>query len=221
MIFYSYKDYLLDRLMPEYGKEMKIFEALFSKKVDLRDISEENSCTVALAFGLRLDYKSHCISKRKGYEEEFGKLSFAELIFVLSDIYASFPEVKAFYPLGSDKFEIFHDIYFEIVGILNKMGDISTLFKEKYVTLALEKSIRALYGKKKFDGVSKSCKDHLGNEYQSYADLARAYGIGTTLFWRRYKRDGWDLERALTTPTTKKAKYDRKLIKNARKNQPI
>lgn len=221
MIFYSYKDYLLDRLMPEYGKEMKIFEALFSKRVDLSDISEENGCTVALTFGLRLDYKSRCISKKIRYEEELGKLNFAELIFVLSDIYASFPEVKAFYPLGNDKFEIFHDIYFEIVEILNEMGDISTLFKEKYVNLALEKPIRALYGKKRFDGMSKSCKDHLGNTYDSYADLARAYGISTTLLWRRYKRDGWDLERALTTPTAKKSKYDRKLIKNTRKNQPI
>ena len=46
--------------------------------------------------------------------------------------------------------------------------------------------------------VGKTCKDHLGNEYQSIASMCCAYGIPRNVYHRRIK-DGWDLEKALTT----------------------
>ena len=43
------------------------------------------------------------------------------------------------------------------------------------------------------------CQDHLGNQYISQTEMARAYGLTKEQFIGR-KRSGWDLERILTTP---------------------
>ena len=43
------------------------------------------------------------------------------------------------------------------------------------------------------------CQDHLGNHYISQAEMARAYGLTKEQFIAR-KRNGWDIERILTTP---------------------
>ena len=43
------------------------------------------------------------------------------------------------------------------------------------------------------------CQDHLGNQYISQAEMARAYGLTKEQFIAR-KRNGWDIERILTTP---------------------
>lgn len=43
------------------------------------------------------------------------------------------------------------------------------------------------------------CQDHLGNQYNSQTDMARAYGLTKEQFIAR-KRMGWDVERILTTP---------------------
>lgn len=43
------------------------------------------------------------------------------------------------------------------------------------------------------------CQDHLGNHYNSQAEMARAYGLTKEQFIAR-KRNGWDIERILTTP---------------------
>ena len=51
--------------------------------------------------------------------------------------------------------------------------------------------------------VGKTCVDHLGNEYASIATMCCAYGIPRNVYHRRLK-DGWDLERSLTTPVCRK-----------------
>ena len=43
------------------------------------------------------------------------------------------------------------------------------------------------------------CRDHLGNEYPSLTAMGKAYGIPYAALQRRLK-DGWETERALTTP---------------------
>lgn len=43
------------------------------------------------------------------------------------------------------------------------------------------------------------CQDHLGNQYISQTEMARAYGLTKEQFIAR-KRNGWDTERILTTP---------------------
>lgn len=43
------------------------------------------------------------------------------------------------------------------------------------------------------------CQDHMGNQYISQAEMARAYGLTKEQFIGR-KRSGWNLERILTTP---------------------
>ena len=47
--------------------------------------------------------------------------------------------------------------------------------------------------------MGKKCKDHKGNEYQSQAARALAYGLNDPAIQRRLKA-GWTLEKALTTP---------------------
>ena len=51
--------------------------------------------------------------------------------------------------------------------------------------------------------VGKTCVDHLGNIYESKATMCCKYGIPRNVFHRRLK-DGWDLEKALTTPPSRK-----------------
>lgn len=43
------------------------------------------------------------------------------------------------------------------------------------------------------------CQDHLGNQYNSQTEMARAYGLTKEQFIAR-KRMGWEVERILTTP---------------------
>lgn len=43
------------------------------------------------------------------------------------------------------------------------------------------------------------CQDHLGNQYISQTEMARAYGLTKEQYIAR-KRIGWDIERILTTP---------------------
>lgn len=43
------------------------------------------------------------------------------------------------------------------------------------------------------------CQDHLGNQYISQTEMARAYGLTKEQFIAR-KRNGWDIKRILTTP---------------------
>ena len=45
-------------------------------------------------------------------------------------------------------------------------------------------------------------KDHLGNEFNSYSDMCRSYGVGVNLFHSRLKL-GWSLERALLSKNCK------------------
>ena len=47
--------------------------------------------------------------------------------------------------------------------------------------------------------MSKTCTDHLGNEFRSLKDMCGKYGLGAKLFCSRIKM-GWTLEEALTTP---------------------
>ena len=49
----------------------------------------------------------------------------------------------------------------------------------------------------------KKCYDHLGNEYSSIATMCCAYGIPRNVYHRR-RKDGWDLEKSLTTPPSRK-----------------
>ena len=49
------------------------------------------------------------------------------------------------------------------------------------------------------------CRDHLGNEYPSLTELSKAYGIPYVSLQRRLK-EGWEMERALTTPVHKRPK---------------
>lgn len=51
--------------------------------------------------------------------------------------------------------------------------------------------------------VGKTCKDHLGNVYQSVATMCCKYGLPRNVYHRRIK-EGWDLEKALTTPPSRK-----------------
>lgn len=46
---------------------------------------------------------------------------------------------------------------------------------------------------------NKPCQDHLGNQYNSQIEMARAYGLTKDLFIAR-RRMGWSLEEILTTP---------------------
>lgn len=50
-------------------------------------------------------------------------------------------------------------------------------------------------------GRIKPCKDHLGKEYHSFPAMAKAYGLSSAILLRRLNHYGWDLKRALTTPT--------------------
>lgn len=45
----------------------------------------------------------------------------------------------------------------------------------------------------------KTCEDHLGNRYESIAEMCKHYNIKLSTFKRR-KKAGWDLKRALETP---------------------
>jgi hypothetical protein len=57
------------------------------------------------------------------------------------------------------------------------------------------------------NGTKIRCRDHLGNEYPSMTAMGEAYGMPIAALQRRLK-DGWELERALTTPVhTKPAVY--------------
>ena len=52
------------------------------------------------------------------------------------------------------------------------------------------------------------CKDHKGNIYESKGARARAYGLDVQIVSLRIK-NGWSLEKALTTPvkTKRKSKF--------------
>ena len=45
----------------------------------------------------------------------------------------------------------------------------------------------------------KKCKDHLGNDYSSKTERAKAYNLANNVVQTRLAI-GWSLERALTTP---------------------
>ncbi len=45
----------------------------------------------------------------------------------------------------------------------------------------------------------KPCTDHLGNKFKTAKDMCVFYGIPESTYMSR-KRQGWDLERILTTP---------------------
>ena len=47
------------------------------------------------------------------------------------------------------------------------------------------------------------CKDHLGNQYLSQTEMARAYGLTKGQFIAR-KRSGWSIEKILTTPVNER-----------------
>lgn len=49
-----------------------------------------------------------------------------------------------------------------------------------------------------------SVKDHLGNQYENQKALAMAYGISQSVLQHRLNSLNWPLEKALTTPTSKK-----------------
>lgn len=51
--------------------------------------------------------------------------------------------------------------------------------------------------------IGKTCHDHLGNIYESKATMCCKYGIPRNVFHRRIK-EGWSLEKALTTPPSRK-----------------
>lgn len=50
--------------------------------------------------------------------------------------------------------------------------------------------------------MSKTCTDHLGNEFRSLKDMCGKYGLRTNLYCNRIKM-GWTMEEALTTPIGK------------------
>lgn len=55
--------------------------------------------------------------------------------------------------------------------------------------------------KRKFNWThSKECKDHLGNNYSTLTEMARAYSLTQACLSRRLNYYKWDLEKALTTP---------------------
>ena len=47
---------------------------------------------------------------------------------------------------------------------------------------------------------SKSCTDHLGNEFETKMDMCKHWNINRTTYNARIKK-GWLQEKALTTPT--------------------
>ena len=49
---------------------------------------------------------------------------------------------------------------------------------------------------------SKTIKDHLGNEFHSVSDLCKHWNIGRSTYNAR-RKNGWSVERALTTPCAK------------------
>ena len=44
-------------------------------------------------------------------------------------------------------------------------------------------------------------QDHLGNWYNSYYELAKAYGLSFSTLYGRIAKLGWSIEKALLTPT--------------------
>lgn len=48
-------------------------------------------------------------------------------------------------------------------------------------------------------------KDHLDNEYSTKTEMCKTYGISVYTFYSRIN-SGWDLEKALTTPTKEEVK---------------
>lgn len=58
--------------------------------------------------------------------------------------------------------------------------------------------------------VGKTCYDHKGNMYESIATMCCAYGIPRNVYHRR-RKDGWDLEKSLTTPPSRKNGQGRKI----------
>ena len=51
-------------------------------------------------------------------------------------------------------------------------------------------------------GSSIKCQDHLGNKFNSIKEMCKAYNITSTIYgWR--VSNGWDIEKALTTPANK------------------
>ncbi len=65
-------------------------------------------------------------------------------------------------------------------------------------------------------------KDHLGNEYKSLEEMCSAYDISHSLYWHR-KKNGWDLEKILTTPVKvhKKSKWTDEEIQILKEKFPI
>lgn len=50
------------------------------------------------------------------------------------------------------------------------------------------------------------CKDHLGNEFESKAAMCDYWHIPRTVFFRR-QREGWSVEKSLTTPLTSRCQH--------------
>lgn len=53
-------------------------------------------------------------------------------------------------------------------------------------------------------------QDHLGNWYDSYYELAKAYGLSFSTLYGRLVRLGWSIEKALLTPTQERKSGTRK-----------
>lgn len=56
----------------------------------------------------------------------------------------------------------------------------------------------------------KTCKDHLGNEYNSIRIMCEKYGITEKIYWGRI-RTGWSVEKALTTPIVTQPKNSKEI----------
>ena len=46
--------------------------------------------------------------------------------------------------------------------------------------------------------IDRVCKDHLGREFESMADMCKYWGVKYGVFYNRYKIKGYDLENSLT-----------------------
>jgi hypothetical protein len=59
-------------------------------------------------------------------------------------------------------------------------------------------------------------KDHLGNKYNSMADMAEAYGLTRSLLSHRLCTKRWTLEQALTTPKSNRGVQPQKIEYNGK-----
>lgn len=61
---------------------------------------------------------------------------------------------------------------------------------------------------KDVDTEARKSEDHLGNRYNSIASMCKSYGLNVDTYEYRIK-EGWTVEKALTTPVRPKKKYNR------------